>query len=93
MPWNHILSLEDPTRGVTATAAEPAVNRDSPSRADLAQEDPLVRSDNARPHDTPHEMPVGQPRRQERRRPARHVQRTPNKYGLALAAHDVEQEQ
>ena len=37
------------------TAAEPAINRDDPRRADLAQEDPLVQPDNARPRDTLHQ--------------------------------------
>ena len=37
---------------VTPTAAESAVNRDDPGRANLAQEDPLVQPDNARPRNT-----------------------------------------
>ena len=40
---------------VIPTAAESAVNRDDPGRADLAQEDPLVQSDKARPRNTPHQ--------------------------------------
>ena len=46
---------EDPTRGVKPTAAEPAVDRDDPGRADLTQEDPLVQRDKARPRDTLHQ--------------------------------------
>ena len=37
---------------VTPTAAESAVNRDDPGRAKLAQEDPLVPPDDARPRNT-----------------------------------------
>ena len=37
---------------VTPTAAESAVNRDDPGRANLAQEDPLVPPDDARPRNT-----------------------------------------
>ena len=37
---------------VTPTAAESAVNRDDPGRANLAQEDPLVQPDKARPRNT-----------------------------------------
>ena len=37
---------------VTRTAAESAVNRDDPGRANLAQKDPLVQRDNARPRHT-----------------------------------------
>ena len=40
---------------VTPTAAESAVNRDGPGRADLAQEDPLVQPDKARPRNTLHQ--------------------------------------
>ena len=36
--------------------------------------------------------PVGRARRRKRCRTARLLQRTPNAYGLALAAHDVEHE-
>ena len=42
-------------RGIKPTAAEPAVNRDDPRRADLTQENPLVQPDNARPRDTLHQ--------------------------------------
>ena len=37
---------------VTPTAAEPATNHDHPGRADLAEKDPLVQPDNARPRNT-----------------------------------------
>ena len=37
---------------VTPTAAESAVNRDDPGRANLAQEDPLVQPDKVRPRNT-----------------------------------------
>ena len=37
---------------VTPTAAESAVNRDNPGQANLAQGDPLVQPDNARPRNT-----------------------------------------
>ena len=40
---------------VTPTAAESAVNRDDPGRANLAQEDPLVQPDKARPRNTLHQ--------------------------------------
>ena len=39
-------------RGVKPTAAEPAVNLDDPGRAGLAQEDPLVQPNKARPRNT-----------------------------------------
>ena len=37
---------------VTPTAAESATNRDNPGRADLAQKDPPVQPNNARPRNT-----------------------------------------
>ena len=40
---------------VTPTAAESAVNPDDPARADLAQEDPLVQPNKARPRNTLHQ--------------------------------------
>ena len=40
---------------VTPTAAESAVTRDDPGRGDLAQGDPLVQPDKARPRDTLHQ--------------------------------------
>ena len=40
---------------VKPAAVEPAVNRDDPRQADLAQEDPLVQPDNARPRNTLHQ--------------------------------------
>ena len=54
-PQDHHLLLEDPTLDVRQTAAESAVNRDDPVRADLAQEDPLVQPDKARPRNTLHQ--------------------------------------
>ena len=41
---------------VTRTAAESAVNRHDPGRAKLAQEDPLVQPDKARPRNTFHQL-------------------------------------
>ena len=40
---------------VKPAAAEPAVTHDNPRQADLPQEDPLVRPDNARPRNTLHQ--------------------------------------
>ena len=40
---------------VTPTAAESAVNGNDPERTDLAQEDPLVQFDKARPRNTLHQ--------------------------------------
>ena len=40
---------------VKPTAAESAVNRDNPERANLAQEDPLFQPDKARPRNTLHQ--------------------------------------
>ena len=37
---------------ITPTAAESAINRDDPGRANLAQEDPLVQPDKARARNT-----------------------------------------
>ena len=37
---------------VTPTAAESAMNQDESGRANLAQKDPLVQSNNARPRNT-----------------------------------------
>ena len=37
---------------VTATAAESAINHDDPGQANLAQKDPLVQPNNARPRNT-----------------------------------------
>ena len=53
-PRDHLLPPEDPTKDVTPTAATSAVHRYKPRRADLAQEDPLVQPDNARPRNTLH---------------------------------------
>ena len=43
---------------VTPTAAVSAVNRNDPGRTDLAQEDPLVQPDKARPRNTLHQSPL-----------------------------------
>ena len=42
---------------VTPTAAESATNHDDPGRADLAQKDPLVQSNNARPRNALQQRP------------------------------------
>ena len=54
-PRGHLLPPKDPTMDVTPTAAELAVNRNDPRRADLAQEDPLIQPDKARPRNTLHQ--------------------------------------
>ena len=51
-PRDHLLPPEDPAMDITPTAAESAVHRDNPGRANLAQEDPLVQPDKARPRNT-----------------------------------------
>ena len=51
-PGDHLLSPEDTKRGVKPTAAEPAVSHNDPGRADLAQGDPIVKPDKARPRNT-----------------------------------------
>ena len=66
----------------TTTPDEPTVPKRTPSY------------NPAKPDRATHSGDAGSwARRQERRRPARRMQRTPNEYGLALAAHDVEHEQ
>ena len=42
---------------VMPQAAESAGNHDDPGRADLAQKDPLLQPNNARPHNTPQQRP------------------------------------
>ena len=48
-PRDHLLPPEDPAMDVTPTASESAINHDDPGRSNLAQEDPLVQPDKARP--------------------------------------------
>ena len=70
-------SREPLTMDVQSAAARPAVNRDDPRQADLAQEDSLVPPNNARPRNTLH---------QRLSVTARLMQRTPDECGLPLAA-------
>ena len=51
-PWDHLLPPEDPAMGVTPTAAETAGNHDDPGRPSLAEKDPLVQPNDARPRNT-----------------------------------------
>ena len=61
-PRKYLLSPEDPTKDVTPTFAESAINRNDPGRTDLAQEDPVVQPDKARPRNTLHQrLSVGHP--------------------------------
>ena len=43
---------------VTPQAAESATNQNDPGRADLAQKDPLVQPNNARPRNTLQQRPL-----------------------------------
>ena len=51
-PRDHLLPPEDLAMDVTPMAAESAINHDDPGRANLAQKDPLVQPNNARPRNT-----------------------------------------
>ena len=51
-PQDHLVSPVAPTMKVKPAAAGLAVNRDDPRQADLAQKDPLVQADTARPRNT-----------------------------------------
>ena len=68
-PWDRLVSPEAPTMGVKPAAKGPAINRDDPGQADLAQESPLAQPDDARPRNTYQRL----------------MQRARNKCGLALA--------
>ena len=52
-----LLPQEDRTMNVTPQAAESATNHDDPGRADLAQKNPLVQPNNARPRNTHQQRP------------------------------------
>ena len=77
---------------VTPQAAESATNHDDPGRADLAQKDPLVQPNNARPRNTLQQRPSTGHTSRKRRQPAPHVQRTPKRWRPAVAAHGVRHE-
>ena len=51
-PRDHLIPPEDLAMDVTPTAAESAMNHDDPGRANLAQKDPLVQPNIARPRNT-----------------------------------------